>query len=111
MATFYLLPSRLALGQLFGEFLSEVFPGLNWQRAAWPDLAETVGAAGASHPGVYVVFREDLADEHDPEAALARDFGAEPGDEIIEVRCADLAIRRRQIGAGTPPLTASPLVA
>jgi len=99
MATFYLLPSRLALGQRYGDFLSAVFPGLGWKRVAWSDLAEGLATAAAGHPGVYVVFREDLADEHDPEESLARDFGAEPGDDIIEVHIANLAVQRRKMGA------------
>jgi hypothetical protein len=111
MATFYLLPSRLALGHRFGEFLSEIFPGLSWQRATWPDLAENLGTAAASRSGVFVVFREDLADEQNPDDSLVRDFGAESGDEIIEVDAAKKGVRRRQVGAGVPPLTFSPLAA
>src|SRR5579872_860329 len=95
MATFYVMPSRLALGQRFGEFLSALFPGLYWQRTCWSDLAENVAAAAAVRPGVFIVFREDLADEDNPDHSLARDFGAEPGDEIIEVRAANLAVSRR----------------
>jgi hypothetical protein len=98
MATFYLLPSRLALGQRFGDFLSTVFPGLRWGRAAWPDLAELLGAEANGQPGAYVVFREDLADEHHAEETLERDFGAEAGDEIVEVHAAGV-VRRWTIGA------------
>jgi hypothetical protein len=98
MATFYLLPSRPAFGQRFGDFLAAVFPGLSWKRGAWPDLAEMLGGAAAGHPGVYVVFREDVADEHDPEESLASDFGAEPGDDVIEVHT-NLAVRRWKMGA------------
>lgn len=99
MATFYLLPSRLALGQRFGEFLAALFPALRWNRDAWPDLAESLGRAAETHPGVYIVFREDLADEHDPEESLVRDFGAEPGDDIIDVHAASMGTRRWRIGA------------
>ena len=42
MATFYLLPSRLTLGQHFSDYLSAVFPGLSWKRSVWPDLAEAL---------------------------------------------------------------------
>jgi hypothetical protein len=98
MATFYLLPSRHALGQRFSDFLAAVFPGLSWTRGAWSDLAETLGAAAGGHSGVYVVFREDLADEHEPEESLARDFGAEPGDDVIELHPMSLAIRRWKMG-------------
>jgi hypothetical protein len=99
MATFYLLPSRLAMGQRFGDFLSAAFPGLNWRRGEWADLAETLAAAAAGHPGVYVVFREDLTDEHDPEESLARDFGAEAGDDIIEIHSSQAAVRRWKMSA------------
>jgi hypothetical protein len=98
MAIFYLMPPRQALGQRFGDFLSAVFPGLSWKRGAWSDLAEILGSAAGVHPGVYVVFREDLADEFDPEESLGRDFGAEAGDDIIEVH-STLAIRRWKMGA------------
>jgi len=99
MATFYLVPSRLALGQRFNDFLTAVFPGLSWKRGDWSDLAETLGKAASGTPGVYVVFREDVADEHDPEESLARDFGAEPGDNIIEIHSTNLAISRWKMGA------------
>ena len=79
-------------------FCPRFFPG--WAGSAapgriWPKLL----TAAAGYPGVYVVFREDLADEHDPEESLARDFGAEPGDDIIEVHIANLAVHRRKMGA------------
>ena len=102
MATFYLLPSRLALGQRYSDFLSAVFPGLSWSRGAWSDLAETLGSTATSHAGVYVVFREDVADANDPEESLARDFGAETGDDIIELHSATLAVRRWKMGALAP---------
>ena len=99
MATFYLLPSRAALGQRFGDFLAATFPGLSWKRGSWPDLAENLAAATAGESGVYVVFREDVADENDPEDSLARDFGAEPGDDIVEVHTPTLVVRRWKMGA------------
>ncbi len=107
MATFYLLPSRLALGKRFGEFLSGVFPGLSWDRNGWSDLAESLGAEAHSRPEVYVIFREDLADEDDPEEALERDFGAEAGDEIVEVQAANLASRRWKKGLRRAPHAAA----
>ncbi|MBI3409474.1 MAG: hypothetical protein HY040_14120 [Planctomycetes bacterium] len=30
MSTFYVMPSRPLLGRLFGDFLSSLFPGLDW---------------------------------------------------------------------------------
>src|SRR6267154_161538 len=60
MSTFYILPSRSLLGQRFAEFLASVFPGLDWQRPEWRDLAETLGADVLRQSDVYVVYREDL---------------------------------------------------
>src|SRR6476660_5435806 len=85
MATFYVLPSRQALGQRFGEFLGNLFPGLDLSSEYWYDLAEALGAAARSMPEVYVLFREDLPDGDDLLEGLARDFGVEPDDEVIEV--------------------------
>jgi hypothetical protein len=85
MSTFYLLPARPQMGQMFGQFLESVFPGLHWHQGAWGDLAESLGAAAHGHPEVFVVYREDLPDGLEPAEALRTSFGAEPGDEIIEV--------------------------
>ena len=97
MATFYLFPSRLTVGQRFGHFLAELFPGLHWERSDWADLAEALAVAGGTHLGVYVVFREDLADEADPDGCLCRDFGAEPGDRIVEILPANLGVSHWRI--------------
>src|SRR4051812_37364577 len=86
MATFYVLPARLQIGQHFHEYLASVFPGLGWMRSEWPDLAEALAQAAEAQPGVYVLFAEDLDEGIDLEAALLCDFGAEPGDEAVIVR-------------------------
>jgi hypothetical protein len=85
MSTFYLLPPRPQLGQRFGDFLTSMFPGLTWDRAVWSDLAEALGAAASCHPDVFVVYREDLP-EGKIDSHLADLFGAEKGDEVVEVR-------------------------
>lgn len=86
MARFYLLPSRAALGRQFNDFLSHAFPGLSWPRADWSDLAEALGNAATAQHDVFVVFREDLPEDMEPLAALTTDFGAEPGDDVIELQ-------------------------
>jgi hypothetical protein len=48
-------------------------------------LAETLGQAAAGQADVFVVHREDLPQEDDLAQALADGFGAEAGDEIIEI--------------------------
>src|SRR5262245_44821855 len=100
MSTFYVMPSRPLLGRLFGEFLTSFFPGLQWNEDDWPDLGEALGAAARIQPELYVLFREDLATDDDVAACLVRDFGAEPGDQIIEVeaRSDGPSVRYWQVG-------------
>ena len=100
MATFYVLPPRLQIGRLFGEYLESVFPGARWHPSTWRDLAEALGAAAQCHPEVYVVYREDLPELVDTSSALREDFGAAPGDEVVEVLVVDgLDTRRSRIAA------------
>ena len=102
MSTFYVLPSRSLLGQRFAEFLASVFPGLDWQRPQWRDLAEVLGAEVLLRSDVYVVYREDLPEGAALDEVLTRDYGAEAGDEVVEVslggRLAILTARRRRLG-------------
>jgi hypothetical protein len=103
VSTFYLLPPRPYLGERFALYLQGLFPGLRWDSAVWTNLAEGLAAAATVHPGVYVVYREELPEGEDPARALADGFGAEPGDEVIELRAAErpgeLAVRRWRVGA------------
>ncbi len=62
-------------------------------------------ATTASLPDVYVVFREDLPEGEPTHRALADGFGAETGDEVVEVkpggRPGELVARRWAVsGAG-----------
>jgi hypothetical protein len=102
MSTFYLLPPRPYLGERFASYLQGLFPGLRWDRAVWANLADGLAAAATCHPGVYVVYREELPVGEDVERALADGFGAEAGDEVIELRPAgrpgELTVRRWQVG-------------
>ena len=86
MCTFYILPSRPELGQRFAQLLTGLFPGTVWPSDDWHDLAEALGAAAMSQDDVYVVYAEDLPEGPSLEAGLVEYFGAEPGDEVIEVR-------------------------
>jgi hypothetical protein len=86
MSTFYLLPPRPVLGDHLAAFLHALLPGLDWDCATRRNLAEAVGAAATVHDNVFVVYREDLPDGEPPSRALADGFGAEPGDEVVEVR-------------------------
>lgn len=86
MATFYLLPPRQVVGEHFRSFLGSLFPGLPWSQRMMPDLAETLSETANGHPDVFVVYQEDLAEDGHPAAMLLRDFGAERGDEVVEIR-------------------------
>ncbi len=85
MATFYVLPSRHQLGQRCNEWLATLLPGVAWPRSDWPQLAELLVSAVQDRPGFFVVFREDGDDRLPLRLMLARDFGAEPGDDVVEI--------------------------
>lgn len=86
MSTFYLLPPRSFLGECVAGSLRPLFPGLDWSRTACTELADTLTEVLARQAGVYVVCREELPDGESPARALADGFGAEAGDEVVEVR-------------------------
>lgn len=102
MSTFYVLPSRPALGQRFADFLHQLFPGLHWSSASWTALAEALTAA-AEQPDVYVIHRDDLSEDDDPAHALTDAFGANLGDEVVEVQLGakpgELIATRWRLGA------------
>jgi hypothetical protein len=85
MSIFYLMPPRPFLGDRFADFLQTLFPGLAWDSVGRANLAEALGEA-AARDGVYVIYRDDLPREETPAQALVDGFGAEAGDEVVEVR-------------------------
>jgi hypothetical protein len=103
VSVFYLLPPRPYLGRRFADYLQKLFPGLTFDSALWANLADGLTAAATCHKDVYVVYREELPEGEDPARALADGFGAEPGDEVIELRAADrpgeLSVRRWRLDA------------
>jgi hypothetical protein len=86
MSTFYVLPPRTIIGERFAGYLATLFPGLRWESTRWSDLGETLGRVAATHGDVYVVYREELQPGDDLRQALHDGFGAEAGDDVIEVR-------------------------
>ncbi len=85
MSVFYLMPPRPFLGDRFADFLQTLFPGLAWDSTARASLAELLGDT-AEREDVYVIYREDLPREETAAQALMNGFGAEAGDEVVEVR-------------------------
>ncbi len=86
MAIFYLLPPRSILGDRLAAFLHPLLPGLDWDSRMRVNLADMVGAAAGTHQDVYIVYREDLPAGEATEQALTHGFGAESGDEVVEIR-------------------------
>jgi hypothetical protein len=86
MSRFYLLPPRPELGERFASFLRLLFPGLDWDTTMRLNLADALGEAAGCHKDVIVVYRDDLPAGEMVTRALVDGFGAEPGDEVIEIR-------------------------
>lgn len=101
MSTFYLLPPRPLLGARFADLLTAMFPGLEWSSQHWARLAEVLGNTVAEQPDVFIVYRDELPEGENVEQALAEGFGAQPGDDLIEVqpgtRLAETRTSRRQL--------------
>jgi hypothetical protein len=88
MSTFYLLPPRAILGDRLADALSVLLPGSNWDVQGRSRLADVVLEALEGRQDVFVVLREDLPAGESAERALIDGCGAEPGDEVVEVRAA-----------------------
>src|SRR4051812_20750327 len=85
MSTFYVLPHRAVLGDFLADCVAALLPGLDWNMADRRRLAETLTEDVGRRDGVFLVSREDLPPGEYPEKGLVDGFGAEPGDEVIEV--------------------------
>ena len=103
MSVFYVLPPRPLLAEHFTDYLRPLFPGLDFAPPARLNLTEVLAAAATCHPDVFVVFREELPDGETTRQALQDGFGAEEGDEVVEVRAGnrpgELMARRWQLRA------------
>jgi hypothetical protein len=86
MSLFYLLPPRPFLGDRIADFLHTYLPGLSWDSSTRTSLADLLGETVGEREGVYVIYRDELPHEESTPRALVDGFGAEPGDEVVEVR-------------------------
>src|SRR5262245_25514415 len=98
MATFYLLPPRPIFGDHLLDGVERLLPGLDLNVAARRRLTEAFLDALDLRGDLFLVFREDLPAGVSVEQALRDGYGAELGDEVIEVRTGAPA-RRWQVGA------------
>lgn len=85
MAVFYVLPSRPVVGEQLARILEIWLPGLDCSARSWPELAEGLSSLLYRQTDSYLVFREDLPMDDDLRDALRDGFGAEEGDEVVEV--------------------------
>ena len=86
MSTFYVLPPRPVFGDRIAAFLNTFLPGLDWDVAGRVELADAVAEAAVSETAAFLVFRDDLPQGERVGQALIDGFGAEDGDEVVEVR-------------------------
>ncbi len=86
MATFYLLPARGVLGDQIVDTLGVFLPGIDWTTSARQRLAELLVQTLELRDEVFLVFRDELPGGSAYESALIEGYGAEPGDEVVEVR-------------------------
>jgi len=85
MATFYILPPRSCLEEALGELLQRFLPGLSLLADGWELVVDRLATAAHWPADVFLVPRDDLPEEEPLPEALMAAFGAEPGDQIIEV--------------------------
>lgn len=82
MATFYILPPRECLEQAVADFARQVLPGVEMPETLWEHFLEAVSGEPLD---AYFIHREDLPGSADVLADLADAFGAEAGDEVVEI--------------------------
>ncbi len=82
MSTFVVLPPRECLEQAAAEFVCRLMPGIAAPATLWETLLDHVASASVD---TYFVHREDLPREGHLADDLAAGYGAESGDEVIEV--------------------------
>jgi hypothetical protein len=57
---------------------------LSWDKLDHAALAELMISGPGCQPNVFVVFREELPEGVEVNQALRSEFGAEPGDAVVE---------------------------
>jgi hypothetical protein len=86
MSTFYLLPTRAAVGDRFADLLGALLPGLSLDARGRSRLADVVLQSLQADPDVFFVPRDELPFGEAAERALIDGYGASAGDEVVEVR-------------------------
>lgn len=86
MAVFYLLPPRPLVQQRWQAFLQGLLPGLDLAQVADGEWFEDCLRGAEVGQDVFVLFQDDLPDGADRSEALCDAFGADVGDELVEIR-------------------------
>lgn len=110
MATFYLLPPRACLEEAVEQILQRLLPGLPLPEHCWDLIVERLAAAAHWPQDVFLIPRDELPEDEPWAAALIAAFGAEPGDQIVEVSWHHMQLRRSVLSPSshsTPAPTAS----
>jgi hypothetical protein len=89
MATFYVLPPRPLLADHLTRSLEGWLPALPAADRVGRELADWLAEELGRVADAYIVHREELPDGEPLSAALSEAFGAEPGDQVIEVGAGD----------------------
>jgi hypothetical protein len=85
MAVFYVLPARPLLGECLARMLRPYVPGVAVSGEACSELVEALVAGSPDGDESYVIHREDLPESDDLNASLRDGFGAEAGDQVVQV--------------------------
>jgi hypothetical protein len=85
MATFYLLPPRSVLETAFGDILTRLLPGLPLPVESWEAIIDRIASAAGWPDDLFLVPRDDLPPGESFGESLAAAFGAEPGDNVVEI--------------------------
>jgi len=88
MATFYVLPPRGVLADRWSQFWQSLLPGLPLSPELPDELIRRIESAVGDLPDVFVLYRDDLPEELAVGSALCDAYGAEAGDQVVEVRWA-----------------------
>jgi hypothetical protein len=108
MATFYLLPPRAELARHWMDYLRQWLPGLEDPGI---ELVDQIIALVHRLPSVYAVFADELPNDGDVRGVLSAAFGAEPGDQVFDLRAGPFPSLAEWAGGridifGTKPMAA-----
>lgn len=85
MTTFYILPPREHIEHAVAEFLNRLLPGVPAQPKLTRRFPDLIAAAHPRPEELFFIHREDMPGLGDVTEDLTRCFGAEEGDEVVEI--------------------------